>query len=52
MKEYAVYMQWDSYEGSLFVETHTAWILANSEDEAHSKARAQYGYHKGFKINW
>ena len=50
MKEYAVYMQWDSYEGSLFVETHTSWIFANSQDEANSIARSQYGYHKGFKI--
>lgn len=50
MKEYTVYMKWDSYPGSLFVETHTSWYTAYSRDEAESRARAQYGHHKGFRI--
>lgn len=51
MKEYTVYMQWDSYEGSLFVETHTGWYMASSQEDAESKARTQHGHKKGFKIN-
>jgi hypothetical protein len=31
MKEYTVYMQWDSYEGSLFNETYTSWYYASSK---------------------
>ena len=50
MKEYTIYMQWDSYEGSLFVETHTSWITAFSRNDAEQKVRSQYGHHKGFKI--
>jgi len=50
MKEYAVYMQWNSYDGSLFVETHTSWYYVSSKDEANQKAKNQYGHHKGFKI--
>jgi hypothetical protein len=50
MKQYTVYMQWDSYEGSLFVETSTAWYFASSQDDANNQARNQYGYHKGFKV--
>jgi len=50
MREYAVYMQWDSYKDSLFVETHTSWYFANSQDEANQKATSQYGHNKGFKI--
>jgi hypothetical protein len=30
MKEYTVYMQWDSYEGSLFNETYS-WYYASSK---------------------
>ncbi len=48
--EYAVYMQWDSYEGSLFVETSTTWVFALSSDEAKSKACNQFDHNKGFKI--
>lgn len=43
-------MQWDSYEGSLFVETHTGWYYACSQDQANSMARGQHGHKKGFKI--
>lgn len=50
MKEYTVYMQWDSYEGSLFVETHTSWYYALSQSDANQKASSQYGHNKGFKI--
>jgi len=50
MKEYTIYMQWNSYEGSPFVETHTAWYSAYDSNVASSKARSQYGHHKGFKI--
>ncbi len=52
MKEYTVYMQWDSYEGSLFVETATAWYFTTSQEDANRQARNQYGHHKGFKILW
>lgn len=50
MKEYIVHMQWDSYEGSPFVETHTAWYLAYSQEDAENKAKNQFGGYKGFKI--
>lgn len=50
MKEYTVYMQWDSYEGSPYVETHTAWYNAYDKNDAGNRAHTQYGHHKGFKI--
>jgi hypothetical protein len=50
MKEYTVYMQWDSYEGSLFNETYTSWYYASSKSDANSQARAQFGHNKGFII--
>jgi hypothetical protein len=49
MKEYTVYMQWDSYEGSLFNETYTSWYYVIKSD-ANSQARAQFGHNKGFII--
>jgi uncharacterized protein YchJ len=52
MREYTVYMQWDSYEGSPFVETHTQWYYASSEGEARGKAISEHGNKKGFKINY
>ncbi len=52
MKEYTVYMEWDSYEGSLFKETHTGWYFAFSQDDANRQARNQHGHNKGFKISF
>jgi len=49
-KEYEVHMQWDSYEGSPFVETRTTWVTALNNYEAEQKARNQFSQHKGFKI--
>lgn len=49
-KTYTVYMEWDSYEGSLFKETHTGWYYASSESDAKQQATNQHGHHKGFKI--
>jgi hypothetical protein len=46
--KYTVYMQWDSYEGSLFNETYTSWCFIKSD--ANSQARAQFGHNKGFII--
>jgi hypothetical protein len=50
-KEYQVSMQWDSYDGSPFVETHTAWPYAQSIEEARSKVTAEFGHNRGFTIN-
>jgi len=52
MNEYAVYMEWDSYEGSLFMETRTTWVCAFNEQEAIQKATSQFGSNKGFRIKW
>lgn len=51
MNEYEIYMQWDSYEGSPFVETH--YVIRNGYDvyEAKEKATSEFGHNKGFKIN-
>ena len=50
MKEYTIYMQWDSYESSRFVETSTTWIFAYDESDAKNRAISQFGHHKGFEI--
>ena len=52
LEQYAVYMEWDSYPGSPFRETSTAWIYAYSEQDVCSRARSQYGHHKGFEIKF
>lgn len=52
MQQYTVHMEWDSYKGSLFKETHTSWYFANSQDDANRQATNQYGFHKGFKIKF
>lgn len=50
LKEYTVYMEWDSYEGSLFMETHASPIMAHSRQDAKDRASSQYGHQKGFRI--
>lgn len=52
MDNYQIGMQWDSYEGSPFVETNTTWVDAYDEYEAKEKARSEFGHHKGFQINY
>ena len=50
MKEFVVYMEWDSYDGSPFKETHTSWYNAYDKQDAGNKARNQYRNRKGFRI--
>jgi len=52
LAQYAVHMEWDSYPGSLFRETSTAWLDAYSEQDARNRAHLQYGHHKGFQIKF
>ena len=50
LKSYEVNMEWDSYEGSPYKETHTSWYDAYNEFDARCRANNQFGYKKGFKI--
>jgi len=52
MEQYVVYMEWNSYRGSPFMETATGWYFAISEDDARRQATAQHGHHNGFRIKW
>lgn len=50
LKRYVIYMEWDSYEGSLFKETSTTWIHAYDKQDAENRARSTHGNNKGFII--
>lgn len=52
LKQYAVYIEWDSYSGSQFRETSTAWVYTCDEQDARRRARAQHRHHKGFEIKF
>ena len=52
LKQYAVRMEWDSYEGSPFRETSTMRVSAYDEQDARARVASLQGHHKGFEIKF